>query len=64
MYRSGYYVGQYISIEKAISDTKNSYYDALGISDQGWRTNENNPKTFIKYMLGIILSCYKNNMNI
>ena len=59
LYRSGYHVGKYISIEKAISDTKNSYYDALAISDQGWHSNENNPKTFIKYMLGIILSCYK-----
>lgn len=59
LYRSGYNVGQYISIEKAISDTKSNYYDALAISDQGWYTNDNNPKAFIKYMLGIILSCYK-----
>ena len=59
LYRSGYKVGQFISIEKAIADTKNSYYDALAVSDQGWHDYENDPKAFIKYMLGIILSCYR-----
>jgi Fic family protein len=59
LYKNGYMVGQYISIEKAIADTKESYYDALAISDQGWHTDENDPKEFIKYMLGIILSCYR-----
>ncbi len=59
LYQSGYEVGRYISIEKAIADTKEAYYDALMRSDKGWHTNENDPKYFIKYMLGIILSCYR-----
>ena len=59
LYRSGYVVGQYISIEKAISDTKETYYAALQNADKDWHTGENDPKTFIKYMLGIILSCYR-----
>lgn len=59
LYKSGYMVGQYISIEKAIADTKDDYYDALAISDQNWNDDNNDPKEFIKYMLAIILSCYK-----
>lgn len=59
LYRSGYLVGQYISIEKAIADTKEAYYDALRRSDAGWHTGENDPKPFIKYMLGVILACYR-----
>lgn len=59
LYRSGYLVGQYISIEKAIADTKEAYYDALQRADQGWHEGTNDPKPFIKYMLSIILSCYK-----
>lgn len=59
LYKSGYMVGQYISIEKAISDTKESYYQALAISDRDWQHENNDPKEFIKYMLGVILSCYK-----
>lgn len=57
--RSGYLVGQYVSIEKAIADTKEAYYDALLKADQGWHEAENDPKPFIKYMLGIILACYR-----
>ncbi len=59
LYRSGYIVGQYISIEKAIADTKEMYYKVLQQSDQNWYEGENDPKAFMKYMLGIILSCYR-----
>lgn len=59
LYRSGYMVGQYVSIEKAIADTKDAYYEALQKSDQGWHEGTNDPKPFIKYMLSIILSCYR-----
>ena len=59
LYRSGYIVGQYISIEKAIADTKETYYEVLQQADQNWYEGENNPKPFIRYMLGIILSCYR-----
>ncbi len=59
LYKNGYYVGKYVSIEKAIADTKESYYDALQKADHGWHEEKNDPKPFIKYMLGIILSCYK-----
>jgi len=59
LYRSGYLVGKYISVEKAIADTKEAYYDALQKADQGWHEGNNDPKPFIKYMLGIVLSCYR-----
>ena len=59
LYKTGYMVGQYISIEKAIADTKDEYYDALAIADQNWNEDANDPKEFIKYMLGVILSCYR-----
>jgi len=59
LYRNGYMVGQYISIEKAIADTKEAYYEALAAANQNWYEEENDPKPFIKYMLGVILSCYR-----
>ena len=59
LYRRDYLVGKYISIEKAIADTKEAYYDALQKADQGWHEEKNDPKPFIKYMLGVILSCYR-----
>ena len=59
LYRCGYKVGQYISIEKAIADTKETYYEVLQQADKKWYEGENDPKPFIRYMLGIILSCYR-----
>lgn len=67
LYRSGYMVGQYISIEKAIADTKNEYYNALAASDRDWHSADNDPKPFIKYMLGVILACcreFENRMSL
>lgn len=45
--------------EKAIADTKEAYYDSLQRADQGWHEEQNDPKPFIKYMLGVILACYR-----
>lgn len=59
LYRSGYYVGKYISLEKKIQITKSDYYDALNLSSKGWTENENDDTPFIKYMLGVILSAYR-----
>ncbi|MGN0194526.1 MAG: Fic family protein [Pseudoramibacter sp.] len=59
LYQSGYVVGQYVSIEKAIADTKTAYYQALQASDQGWHDAQNDPTPFIKYTLGILLKCYR-----
>ena len=58
MYKSGYSVGKYISIEKQIEKTKDQYYDALGKSDEGWHEGNNDPTPFIRYMLRVILACY------
>ncbi len=59
LYQNGFLVGQYISIEKIIADTKDEYYQALALADQGWLENNNDPKPFIKYMLAVILSAYR-----
>ena len=59
LYQNGYEVGKYISIEMHIEKTKESYYDALQESSLNWHTGEDNPISFIKYMLGVILACYR-----
>ncbi len=58
LYKSGYSVGKYISIEKQIEKTKDRYYDTLEASDSGWHEEENDPTPFIRYMLQAILACY------
>lgn len=59
LYRSGFYVGKYISLEAKIAKDKDLYYDALGRSQDGWYEGTEYPLPFIKYFLGIILAAYK-----
>ena len=58
LYKCGYEVGKYISIEKQIETTKDVYYDVLQEIDHGWHEEENDPTPFIKYMLQMVLGCY------
>ena len=59
LYRSGFYVGKYISLEAKIAGNKDLYYDALASSQAGWHDGTDDPVAFIKYLLGTILAAYK-----
>ena len=59
LYQNDYIVGKYISLEKLIERTKDSYYDALWASSQRWMEDENNYESFVKYILGIITAAYR-----
>ena len=59
LYRSGFYVGKYISLEAKIAKNKDLYYEALGASQDGWHDGSDDPLPFIKYLLGTILAAYK-----
>lgn len=59
LYKSGYMVGRYISIEKLIADTKDSYYEALQASSIGWHEGQNEYAPFVIYLLGIIAAAYR-----
>ncbi len=59
LYRSGFYVGRYVSLEAKIAKNKDLYYDALGASQRGWHEGKDDPVPFIKYLLGTILAAYK-----
>lgn len=59
LYRCGYVVGRYISIESKIEKTKMKYYDVLEQCGHGWHEAENDPVPFVKYVLGIILAAYR-----
>ena len=59
LYRNGFYVGRYISLEAKIAKNKDLYYDALARSQTGWYENTEDAVPFIKYILGTILAAYK-----
>lgn len=59
LYRSGFYVGRYISLEAKIAKNKDLYYDALAQSQSGWHEGTEDVLPFVKYLLGTMLAAYK-----
>ena len=59
LYQTGFIVGKYVSIEKIIEESKETYYEVLQDSSIGWHENENDYKPFVNYMLGVIIGAYK-----
>ena len=59
LYRCGYEIGKYISLEAKIARSKESYYDVLEASQVGWHEGKDDPTEFIKYLLGTIIAAYR-----
>lgn len=59
LYRAGFVVGKYISLEKKIEKTKETYYDVLQATSERWNEGANDNTEFVKYLLGIILAAYR-----
>lgn len=59
LYRCGFYVGRYISLEAKIAKNKDLYYSALRESQMGWHEGTEDAVPFIKYILGTVLAAYK-----
>ena len=59
LYRSGYMVGRYISLESKIAKNEGLYYDALEECQKGWYEGNEDISPFIKYLLSTILAAYR-----
>ena len=59
LYRNGFYVGKYISLEAKIAKDKDLYYDALRQAQTGWHEGTQDAVPFIKYLLGTVLAAYR-----
>ena len=59
LYRTGYEVGRYVSLERLINDSKETYYEALADSSIGWHEGENDCAPFVRYLLGIVVAAYR-----
>lgn len=58
LYREGYMIGKYISLESKIERFKEGYYEALEQSGVNWHESKEDVTPFVKYILRIILACY------
>ena len=59
LYRSGFLVGKYISIEMLIEESKSEYYEVLQASSMHWHENGCDMRPYVEYTLGIILKAYR-----
>ena len=59
LYRSGYIVGCYISLERIFEETKTSYYETLGESSQGWHDGAHDIMPWLTYFWGVLTRAYR-----
>jgi Fic family protein len=59
LYKQGYEVGKFISLERIIEETKEGYYAALQRSSQGWHECVHDPMPWVEYFLGVLISAHR-----
>lgn len=57
-YQAGYEVGRYISLEKVIEDSKETYYEALEASSAGWHEGRHGLLPWLQYSHGVLIAAY------
>jgi Fic family protein len=56
---TGYGVARHVSIEQRIYESKNSYYQALFDSQQGWHTGEHTIWPWVTYLASVLVAAYE-----
>jgi Fic family protein len=58
LYRGGFEVARFISLDQIVSDTSAGYYEALAASTAGWHENRHDAMPWTRYFLGLLVSAY------
>lgn len=59
LYQHGFMVGKYISIERIVEQSKETYYETLNKSSQKWHETKHDVIPWFNYFLGTVLAAYK-----
>jgi Fic family protein len=59
LYQAGYEVGRYVSLERLVQESSETYYEAVRAAGIGWHTDEHDITPWLDYFLGIIAAAYK-----
>lgn len=59
LYHFNYEVGRYISIERVYEETRESYYETLEASSQGWHEERHDVFPWLEYFWGVLLRAYR-----
>ncbi|HEX5984179.1 MAG TPA: Fic family protein [Solirubrobacterales bacterium] len=58
LYQCGHEVGRFISLEKLVEESKDTYYESLEKSTPGWDRGEHDIWPWLNYFLGILIAAY------
>jgi Fic family protein len=58
LYHSGIEVGRYVSWEKLIEESRETYYESLQNSTTGWHDGKHDLKPWLEYFLGVLVAAY------
>lgn len=58
LYRAGYEVGRYVSLERVIEESRETFYESLQASSQGWHEGRHDLQPWLEYFLGVVLAAY------
>lgn len=58
LYKSGYIVGKYISLERIFEETRDGYYETLEESSRGWHTEDHIIMPWLTYFWGVLIRAY------
>jgi Fic family protein len=59
LYQCDYAVGRYISLERIFEESKESYYETLEASSQGWHEGQHDVRPWLDYFWGALLRAYR-----
>lgn len=58
LYRQRYPVGRYVSLERVIAESKETYLDSLEASNHGWHESRHDPQPWFEYFVGMLIATY------
>jgi Fic family protein len=59
LYQAGYEVGRFVSLERIIEDSKETYYETLLKSSREWHEGRHDLRPWWDYFLGTLVAAYK-----
>jgi len=59
LYHFEYEIGRYISVDRIIEQSQETYYEALEASSKGWHQGKHDPHPWINYFWGVLIAAYK-----
>jgi len=59
LYKQGYEVGRYVSLERLVEESRGDYYDVLQHSSRGWHEGQHDLLPWFNYFLAVLKRAYR-----